>query len=63
VDNFLDKKPECLVVKFEKLENLIAAGYQDGKILIYNREENNHKLLNESYLQKGIISSAITSLR
>jgi len=57
-ENF-SKKPECLVVKFEKLENLIAAGYTNGKIVIYERENKSYKFLTESIEKE----STITSLR
>jgi hypothetical protein len=35
--NIPTKTPECLSLRIEKLDNLIATSYTDGKILIYNK--------------------------
>jgi WD40 repeat protein len=50
------RKPECYVVRFEKLDNLIAAGYSTGSVVIYDINKN-------SYICKSISESPITSLR
>jgi COMPASS component SWD3 len=48
--------PECLVLRYEFLNNQIALGYSNGNILIQNLLNNNYKVLNYSF-------SSITSLR
>ena len=34
------KTPECLCLRIEKLDNLIATSFTDGKILIYDKSKN-----------------------
>ncbi len=34
------KTPECLCLRIEKLDNLIATSYTDGKILIFDKSKN-----------------------
>jgi hypothetical protein len=34
------KTPECLCLRIEKLDNLIATSYTDGKIIIFDKSKN-----------------------